>query len=381
MERLERMGSAKPSLEGWGALTSAGPTPPPEARRALVDDRGRAIPTEARRAAWQKVEQMRWWQASVPFPPIPNEYLHYRALQDWIFGFVVTSVMLLAPGVGAIFLLRWQKEVGSIQGVLALAIAIIALILLVLVMQRLAQPMWGSPGAPALWLRRLFLLSLPTPVLAALATLVRPSRGIEWVGITAIFAEAGILITLFVWFLALYFAYTSIPAGMRFLENTAPGQALRSYYEKLRPGGAIKEAVQYQTQFRNARFVPPDEADELARWEQPSTGRRQTLSEMASELSRLSRTLDVADFEQDFDVAGTAVYRADGLSHPEALIGCCALDAKGIAGEGEGSAPVKKRLHRVHVLVPFEDGWFVENPPLTVTEGDAKRLYDLAGAN
>lgn len=375
------MSSAEPSLEALGVLTPVLSTPPPEARRALVDDRGQAIPTEARRAAWEKVEQMRWWQPSVAFPPTPNEYLHFRALQDWIFGFVVTSVMLLAPGVGAIFLLRWQKEVGSIQGVLALAIAMIALILLVLVMQRLAQPMWGSAGAPALWLRRLFLLSLPTPVFAALATLVRPSQGIEWVGMTAIFAELGILIALLVWFLVLYFSYTSVPGGMRFLDNTTPGEALRAFYDKLRPGGAVKEAVQYQTLFRTARFIPPEEEDRPAHWEQPATGRRQTLSEMSSELGRLSRTLDVADFEQDFDVAGAVVFQADGIPYPGALIGCCAIDAKGIAGEGDGSARVQRRVHRVHILVPFEDGWFVENPPLAIPEEEAKSLYESASGS
>jgi len=289
--------------------------------------------------------------------------------------------MLLAPAVGAIFLLRWQKEVGSIQGVLALAIALIALILLMLVMQRIAQPMWGSAGDPALWLRRLFLLSLPTPVFAALATLVRPSPGIEWVGTTAILAEFGILIVLFVWFLTLYFAYTSVAGGMRFLENTTPQLALRSYYEKLRPGGTAKEAVQYQTLFRTARFIPPDEENGPVRWEQPTTGRRQTLSEMASELGRLSRSLDVADFEQDFEVAGTAVFQADAVSPSGALIGCCAVDAKGIAGEGDGSARVRRRLHRFHVLIPFEDGWFVENPPLAIPEEEAKRLYESAAVS
>lgn len=378
MERLERMSSAKPSLEALGGLRPVLSTPPPEARRALVDDQGRAVPSEARRSAWQKVEQMRWWQPSVAFPSTPNEYLHFRALQDWIFGFVVTSVMLLAPGVSAIFLLRWQKEVGSIQGVLALAVAMIALILLVLVMQRLAQPMWGSAGAPALWLRRLFLLSLPTPVFAALATLVRPSQGVEWVGMVVIFAELGILIALFVWFLALYFAYTSVPGGMQLLENTTPAQALRAFYEKLRPGGSIKEAVQHQTLFRTARFIPPEQENGPAHWEQPATGRRQTLSEMASELGRLSRTLDVADFEQDFDVAGIVVFEPDDLRLRGALIGCCAVDAKGIAGEGDGSARVQKRVHRVHMLVPFEDGWFVENPPLAIAEEEARKLYESA---
>jgi uncharacterized membrane protein len=370
------MGPVAQSRTEGVVYAPVGDLPPPEARRALVDERGRAVPTEERRLAWQKVEQMRWWQPSVSFPATPNEYLHFRALQDWLFGFVVTSVMLLAPGVGATFLLRWQREVGGVQSALSAAVAMIALILLVLVMQRLAQPMWGAPGAPALWLRRIFLLSLPTPVLAALATAVRPSRSIEFVGLAAMFTGLAILLVLFVWFLLLYFAYTGVSAGLRCLENRTPQQALLNYYLCLRPSGNVLEAVQYQTAFRRFRFMPPDGEGTPARWLDPDTGQSRTLSELGSELARFSRSLDVANFQQDFEVAGAVAVRApQWIPEGGSVIGCCALDASGIAGEGAGAERVSRRQYRAHRLIPFEDGWFVEPAPLPIDESEVRRIY------
>jgi hypothetical protein len=350
-------------------------------RRVLVDSRNGPALTAARAEALRKVERYRWWSASAQFPGLPDEVQQLNALVDWFVSFALVSVILLAPGVGASVTMLLRRYAIPITQTVSLSVAVISLLLLILLMQRFAPALWGARGDPGGVLRRLLLLSLPTPVIAAVATLLRPSERIETLGLGFLTAQIILLGLLVIWFLYYYFDYTGQTEAVRRLDNATPREAILAFYDLLRPCAAaaerrekLEEAVQYLASFRRSRHIPPPEGageEEPGRWRGPSEERARTLSELAWDLSRLTADLRVGNQDQEFDIAGAAV-----LSSAEGgeITACCVLRTRGVAGLEAGAAAVAGEVDRAHRMSRFEDGWFVEDAPGALTREDLTGL-------
>lgn len=348
-------------------------------RRTVVDSRNRLALSAARAEAWRKVERYRWWNASQPFPGLPDEAKQLNALVDWFVSFALVSAILMAPGVGAGVTMFLRRHSIPITQTVSVSVAIIALLLVILLMQRLAPALWGARGDPGLVLRRILLLSLPTPVMAALATLVRPSEPIETVGLGFLTAQVILLGFLVIWFLYYYFDYSGQSDPVKHLDNATPREAIRAFYDLLRPCAEaserrenLQEAVQYMASFRRSRQVPPlEEVDEPSRWRGPSDERARTLSELAWDLSRLTAELRVGHQDQEFDIAGVAVLSA---TEGGEITACCALRSRGGAGLDAGAVAVEQDLYRAHRMSRLDDGWFLEDAPAALTPDDVLRL-------
>jgi hypothetical protein len=293
------------------------------------------------------------------------------------------SAMLLAPGMasGAVMLLV-DRSAESARP-LGISVAIISLFLLMLVMQRLAYPLWGRTGDPGLLVRRATVLMLAGPPLAALSTQVRPSPAVERAGLwilAVLIVSHGLLVLLFLYH---YLRYTDCTNALHSLHNATPEEAVRSLYVLLRPGGKpaerqarLAEAAQYFSDFRTGRIAPAVEGEQVRRWMTANEFHPQTLAEMGWKLTALLDGLWVGDQEYDFEVADSVTL--DGLGRREMIV-CCALRSKGLAGLSEGAAVVEDLACRAHRLIEYDDGWFFDGLSSALKPEDIAMVRRIQG--
>lgn len=362
--------------------------------KKIVDAHNRPAISEERRKILDRLEEFRWWESDAHFPDQPDELRQLEALKTWFLGFGVTAAMLMAPVIACFAVLYSSRASIGMEPTVGAAIAIVSLMLLLLIMERLARPVWGKPGDPVLLLRRPFVLLLPTSVIATIWWLSYPMRDVRLVGLVFPLVEILILIALVAWFLVLYFRYTGQKEMVwARLDNATPRNVVAAFYDLVRPRPDREEywrnletAVQYLEPFLRSTYLVGTNGSETGSWVWPSAEHPKSLRDLGTELSKGLDALFQGDRLLDVELREVAMLKRSAAKNPgQGLLACCAVETRSSGGviaaapsRREGpEAEMRGRYYTRHELVPAATGWFLESGRFTLLpDRDAARLRE-----
>ncbi len=342
--------------------------------RAVVDAANRPAVNEKRQKARERLERFEWWRSEARFPLEPDEQRQLNALVGWFTGFGVTSAMLLAPAIACTSVLYWSRGAVSVVPTVGTAIAIISLMLLLLVMQRLTRPIWGKSGDPALVLRRPFVLLLPASVMATLWWSTYPTHSVRVVGLLFPLVYILILVALVAWFLVLYLRYADQQVVWDRLRNQEPRETLEAFYELMNPvrererhWRRLETALQYLEPFLRSTYIVSSEPGQPGTWVGPLSDRPKSLREMGLELSKGLENLFSGDRLLALGLREIAILKP--LENRELVLGCCAVTTRYTRGMlvGDSSAresstdELEGHQYVSHKLRRTAQGWFLED--------------------
>ena len=363
----------------------------PGSRQVVVDSRNRPRLNQRRATALDRLERFRWWNSSAHFPEAPDVVRQTAALQDWFFGFAVTSALIMAPSAAGFAVIHTMDGAAGLHPAVGTAIAAVAAVLLIFVLHRLARPLWGRRGDPALVPRRALVLLLPAPVISAIWWLAFPAAGVRVVGLVFPFLYLLLLFALAVWFVLAYFRYTDESETREYLRNSTPAEALQSFHALLRPDSdptvrrrRLETAVQYLDAFRESWCVSTADDERPGRWKGPIAPGTKTLLELGVEENKRIQALFEGDRLVEFALGGAVWLRPAGPEkNGHALLACCLLEAVSMGGvtadnPGACSATQVERRYVWRRVVSTSCGWMLgEARP--AAEGEITQLR-AAGA-
>lgn len=355
----------------------------PGNRQVVVDSHNRPRLNQRRAAALDRLERFRWWNASAHFPEAPDVVRQTAALQDWFFGFAVTSALIMAPSAASFAVIYTMDGSEGLHPAIGTAIATVAAVLLIFVLHRLARPLWGRRGDPALALRRALVLLLPSSVISGIWWLAFPAVGVRVVGLGFPFLYLLLLLALAVWFVLTYFRYTDESETREYLRNSTPAEALQSFHALLHPDSdpavrrrRLETAVQYLDAFRESWCISTADDERPGRWKGPIAPGAKTLLELGVEVNKRIQALFEGDRLVEFRLGGAVWVRPAGPEKEkmgQALFACCLLEAVSMGGvtADNPDAFSAKQVERRCVwrrVVPSPCGWMLGEASLAAEE-------------